>query len=376
MGRLSNLRPLNSAKVNIQIVTPAPLGFNNGNKITALRWVRLLRRLGHKVAVSQFYSGQRCDLLIALHARRSGESIRRFNDQHKDRPIIVVLTGTDLYRDIRTHRQAQRSLDIATRIVALQRNALTELPKRLHSKTRIIYQSAEPFSAAPVRWDGPHFKLSVIGHLRAEKDPLRTALAIRKLPPDSRINVVHVGRSLDSRLEARARAEEKSNSRYRWIGELPHWRTRRVLASSHLTVIPSRMEGSSNVLSEALASSIPVIASKISGLIGTLGENYPGFFPVGNTAQLTILLQRAESERAFYDLLKRSCARVAPLVDPARERRAWSDLLAEFETTNDVPVSPPESMAEPRAKERKQALIAGKSKRNNHRSHISPLLTR
>jgi putative glycosyltransferase (TIGR04348 family) len=317
--------------VRIQLITPAPLRINNGNKVTAVRWLRIFRKLGHTVTLDQSYNTNPCDLLVALHARRSYDSIHRFYALHPERPLIVVLTGTDLYRDIRTNRNAQRSLELATRIVPLQRMALAELPKRLHRKTRVIYQSAEPYRLKPPSWDSRHFKISVIGHLRDEKDPLRTAMAVRGLPPESRIQVLHVGRALDANLEERARTETAKNPRYRWIGELPHWKTRRLLAQSHLTVITSRMEGSSNVLSEAIASSVPVIASRISGLMGTLGKFYPGYFPVGDTGKLAALLTKAESDSAYYRLLKNRCAGLLSLVRPGRELQAWRALLRELE---------------------------------------------
>jgi putative glycosyltransferase (TIGR04348 family) len=316
--------------VKIQLVTPAPLRINNGNKITALRWAGILRKLGHRVCVTQNYDGDPCDLLIALHARRSAASIARFHRLRPKRPLVVVLTGTDLYRDIHTNRKAQRSLELATRLVALQKLALAELPKRLHAKTRIIYQSAEPYKAGrlpPRRM----FRVCVIGHLRAEKDPLRMALAARGLPAASRIQVTHIGRALDDTLERRARAEMKRNRRYRWIGEVSHGKTRSILASSHLLVITSRMEGSSNVLSEALASGVPVIASKIPGLMGTLGNAYPGFFPVGDTRRLTALLAKAETDRQFYARLKRTCKRLAPLAKPSREIANWQRMLRELD---------------------------------------------
>jgi len=317
--------------VRIQLVTPGPLRFNNGNKITALRWGGILRKLGHRVRLTQSYDGEFCGMLIALHARRSAESIARFHRLYPKRPLVVVLTGTDLYRDIRTHRKAQRSLELATRLVALQKMALIELPKRYHSKTRVIYQSAPKIAnrAAP-RGQGP-FKVCVIGHLRAEKDPLRVALAARRVPAASRIQVTHIGRALDDTLERRARAEMKRNRRYRWIGEVSHGKTRSILAGSHLLVITSRMEGSSNVLSEALASDVPVIASKIPGLMGTLGNAFPGFFPAGDTRRLTALLANAETDRQFYALLKRTCKRLAPLVKPSREIGNWQRMLRELD---------------------------------------------
>jgi putative glycosyltransferase (TIGR04348 family) len=325
-----NSRTKRSDNVRIQLITPGPLRLNNGNKITALRWARILRKLGHKVDVDQCYDGARWDLLIALHARRSHASIEKFFQLHPELPLIVVLTGTDLYRDIHNDPTAQRSLEIATRLVALQPMAFAELPKRFHSKTRVIYQSAEPYRRQALRSSKGVFQVCLIGHLREEKDPLRAAVAVRRLPSESRIRIVHIGLALDARLEQQARAEAAHNPRYEWLGELPHWKTRQVLASSNLAVITSRMEGSSNVLSEALASSVPVVASRIPGLMGTLGKRFPGYFPVGDTQGLAALLLRSETDTKFYRRLKRDCARLSHLVKPKREFEAWRRLLSEF----------------------------------------------
>ena len=90
------------------------------------------------------------------------------------------------------------------------------------------------------------------------------------------------------------------------------------------------MEGSSNVLSEALASGVPVIASKIPGLIGTLEENFLGYFKVGDTQGLADLLLKSETDDKFYRALKSACARIAPLVKSAREVADWRRLLREL----------------------------------------------
>lgn len=90
------------------------------------------------------------------------------------------------------------------------------------------------------------------------------------------------------------------------------------------------MEGSSNVLSEAIASSVPVIAAKISGLIGTLGEDFPGYFQPGKTAELARMLRRAESDAGFYRRLKACSVRLRPLVDPRREQSALKNLIREL----------------------------------------------
>jgi putative glycosyltransferase (TIGR04348 family) len=311
--------------VDIQLVTPAPLTLNNGNRITALRWCTLLRKLGHRVRVTQSYDERHCDVLIALHARRSADSIERFHAGHPELPLIVVLTGTDLYRDIRRDRQAKQSLELASRLVVLQRMALRELPRRYHGKTQVIYQSAETLAAKPSRPD--EFRVCLIAHLRDEKDSLRAPMAVRRLPPDSRIELIHIGLALDERLARRAEAEAVRNPRYRWLGQLSHRRTRKLLSESRLVCITSKMEGSSNVLSEALASGVPVIATRIPGLIGTLEEDFPGYFPVGDTKKLRALLRRAETDPQFYRALKRHCARAAKWVRPERELTSWRRLL-------------------------------------------------
>ena len=159
------------------------------------------------------------------------------------------------------------------------------------------------------------------------KDPFRTANAVRLLPASSRIKVLHAGGALSPDMESEALAETKSNPRYSWLGELPRWKTLRLLASSRLLVLTSHMEGGANVVSEALACSIPVISSRISGSIGLLGEGYPGYFPVGDTQALADLLHRVETDQSFYLSLKAWCHRRKEIVSPDREKQSWKCLL-------------------------------------------------
>ena len=218
--------------MNIGLITPAPPRTRHGNRVTALRWSAILKRLGHRVTIAQHYADESFDLLIALHARRSHASIKRFQRLHPDRPLIVALTGTDLYRDLKTSRQAWRSLELATRIIALQPEALKELPEALQHKTRVIYQSVRPFTS--LRTPHSAFRICVIGHLRAVKDPFRAAMAARRLPASSRIQIIHIGKAMTEAMQRRAQREMKINPRYEWRGELSPSQTRRILASSDL----------------------------------------------------------------------------------------------------------------------------------------------
>jgi putative glycosyltransferase (TIGR04348 family) len=315
--------------MKICLVTPAPPGSRKGNRVTALRWARFLRELGHRVGVTQEYRGQRCDVLIALHAGRSFPSIARFHANRPDSPLILALTGTDLYGEIHTSPQAREALQLATRLVVLQPLGIEELPEPLRPRARVIYQSVNPPSFPYQAPRADRFEVCVLGHLRPVKDPFRTAGAARLLPSASKLRVLHLGAALSPDMEQQAQAEMASNPRYRWLGEVSRSRALRILARCRLLALTSQLEGGANVISEALAVGVPVVSSHIAGSIGLLGSDYPGYFPFGNTQALADLLHRAETDPAFYQDLWQRCERLRDLVDPGRERESWRHLLEE-----------------------------------------------
>lgn len=340
--------------MKICIVTPAPAGSRKGNRITALRWTRIFRALGHRVVIAEEYEGARYDLLVALHAWRSAGSVERFRRQHPSSPLIVALTGTDLYGDTRASPLTRQSLELASRLVVLQPLAIAELPEALRERARVIYQSAERPAGGVAPAKGV-FGVCVLAHLRPEKDPLRAAMAARLLPPSSRIRVTHLGAALSDEMGEAARVETVSNPRYRWLGEFPRWKALRVLARSRLLVLTSRMEGGASALSEALAASVPILSSRIPGCIGILGPDYPGYFAVEDTKALAALLARADEDEEFYQALRDCCERLRPLVDPARERESWEGLLRELGADR-------EGKARSRRRERFRLIEAGEDK--------------
>lgn len=316
--------------MRIVLVTPAGPKTRTGNRNTAVRWAGMLRELGHQTTVTTSWDGTPADMMIALHARRSHDSIRRFHETQPDQPLVVILTGTDLYRDIRHDASAQESLELATLLVTLQDQGPLELSPALRRKTRVLYQSALPSAQ---RAQGPaakrHFTVCVVGHLREEKDPFRCAYALDYLPADSRIRVVHLGRAMDKAHEREALRLQKADARYRWLGEVPSWRVRQIMGRSRLMVLSSRMEGGANVISEALSIGLPVIASRVSGNIGMLGENYAGLFPCHDEQALAALLTRAETDGAFYRTLQKQCAARRKLLTPERERKTLAAVVKE-----------------------------------------------
>jgi len=315
--------------MNIFMACPAPTGSRHGNRVTAERWARILRSLGHQLTISNKYSDSPCDLMVALHARKSYPAIARYRKRYPNGPLIIALTGTDLYGDIRTSKRAQKSLELADRLIVLQPCGKAELPAHLRKKVRIIYQSVEPMhrnSIKSERW----FDVCVLGHLREVKDPFRAAEALPMLPDSSRVRIIQVGKAMNAKMAWRAMALAKEEPRYRWYGEVSRIQARRILGRSRLLVLSSVMEGGANVLSEATVAGVPVLASRIPGNIGLLGGRYSGYFPVGDTRALARLLHRAEKDTFYYQRLTSWCAQRKPLFDPDREQAAWAGLLGEI----------------------------------------------
>jgi putative glycosyltransferase (TIGR04348 family) len=278
-----------------------------------LRWAAFLRAAGHRVAISTEWSGEPADVMLALHARRSHASIKEFPG-----PVVLALTGTDVYQDIHTSADARRSIELAQRLIVLQPKAAEEVPGR---KVHVVVQSSSTrLRHRPVK----RFRVCVIGHLRAVKDPLLTLRALQHV--DREIEVIQLGELLEKEVTPKT-----SDPRYRWLGSVPHGRALRWLASSHAMVISSRMEGGANVVCEALRIGVPVLASRIPGNVGLLGEAYAGYFSVGDARALARLL---EKDTSFYEKLKRQIAPLRERVSPRSEARA---LLATFSSLGRSP---------------------------------------
>lgn len=310
------------------IVTPALPGSRAGNRNTAMRWARILRGLGCRVSVQTQWHDEPCEVLVALHARKSHKALSAFRNSHPDYPAILALTGTDIYRDIHQDDESAASLDMATRLIVLQAAALEELTPAQRDKACVIHQSVTTslVPSPPVR----KFRICVLGHLREEKDPFLLALALRKLPC-SGIEVVQAGKSLSPALARVAERHMREDPRYHWVGELPHWAAMRLLSRSHVMVISSRMEGGAHVVSEAIAIGVPVIASDIPGNRGLLGNEYPAYFQIGDCVRLAELIQRAIDDGRFLRSLVEATVRRRSLVDVKRERRSWQRLLRELD---------------------------------------------
>ena len=318
------LRPL------LCIVTPALANANNGNWQTASRWARMLAA-DYRVQLLDRWTpgpGESPEALIALHARRSAESIAAWTARRPAGPLVVVLTGTDLYRDIHTDPCAQHSLAVAQRLVVLHERAIDDLPPPHRDKAVACFQSTS--ARSPARKTQRHLRALMVGHLRAEKSPDTYFGAARLLTQRADIRLDHIGAALDAALGRAAEAVQQACPHYRWLGALPHAITRDRIQRAHLLVHSSLIEGGAHVVMEAVRSGTPVLASRIAGNVGMLGPGYAGYFEPGDDQGLAALLQRCRDEPGILQHLATQCAARAPLFAPARERATLLAMMADL----------------------------------------------
>ena len=286
-----------------------------------------MRRLGHRVTVQFDWDGTPGDMMVAIHAWRSASSIARFRQQFPGRPLAVALSGTDIYRFQHSHpEETLRSMEMADALVCLHDLVHRAIPEAHRKKLHVVHQSAAPMTrvrSPSVRT----FDVCIVGHLREEKDPFRAAFAARGLPQQSRLRIFHLGKAHNDEWAGQARTEMEINPRYHWRGEVGAWQVRKEFLKTHALVHSSVMEGGANVVSEALVAGVPVIASDIDGNVGLLGEDYPGYYPVADTDALSALLQRAENDRDFLQLLQEHGNKRKHLFTPEREHSRWQALL-------------------------------------------------
>ena len=318
---------------SVCIVTPALADANNGNWQTARRWAAMLSG-DYAVRLCRQWpdGGTEPDVLIALHARRSAPSVAAWAQAHPQRPLLLALTGTDLYRDIAHDANAQRSLALATRLLVLQDQAPQAVPEVWRDKVRGVFQSCS--ARQPLPKPAQRLRVVVVGHLRDEKAPQTVWAAARLLSSGEGIAIDHVGAALDADLGCEAEATQAACPHYRWLGAQPHEVARRRIQRAHLLLHPSRLEGGAHVVMEAMRSGTPVLASRVDGNVGMLGTDYAGYFAPDDAQMLVALLrlcrqEQTRGEAGLLHTLQRQSEQRATLFEPASERDALRQLMAE-----------------------------------------------
>jgi putative glycosyltransferase (TIGR04348 family) len=309
---------------SLVIVTPALADANNGNWQTAQRWARLLQST-YRVRLTDRWADGDEDLMVALHARRSAPSILAWRAAPVQRPLVLALTGTDLYRDIDVDPAARQSLAMADALVTLNALGARRLPPALRSKCHLVLQSCP--TRQPLAKTTRHLRAVAVGHLRAEKDPRTFFRAVQRLADRQDIFFDHLGVALDPVLGQEAAALAATQSRYRWLGGLPHAVARRRIQAAHVLVHSSVMEGGAHVVIEAIRSGTPVLASRIDGNLGLLGDDYEGTFDVGDDLGLSTLIRQARDDPDMLLRLQQQVARRASLFSPESERTSLRRVL-------------------------------------------------
>ena len=318
------------ARPRVVIVCPATAASNNGNWRTAARWQRLLRPAA-EVRIVQVWpdaSGQQDDVMLALHARKSAPAIEAWHARHGSRGLGVALTGTDLYPDIRRDALAMRSLQQAAALVVLQEHGVQALPPAFRDKARVIFQSCA--QRQTLRKTSHHLRAVVVGHLREEKNPHMLWRAVRAISPDAGILIDHIGDALDPAMAHEAQATAQACPHYRWLQGLSHSATLQRIQRAHLLVHTSRSEGGAIVITEAIRSGTPVLATRIDGNVGLLGTNYGGLVePDDDQALAARLLQcrsaQAHGETGLLQVWQAQCQARSALLEPQAERAALLD---------------------------------------------------
>jgi putative glycosyltransferase (TIGR04348 family) len=312
---------------SVLIVSPYAASANNGNWRTAERWAGLLGDDYDVIVRTPGDPLPAADLLIALLARRAHAAVRAWCGRSPRRPCLVVLTGTDLYRDVPGQDAAAlESLDLADGLVVLQERAVGCLPPQHRGKASVVYQSAAALPA--YRKTALALRSLYVGHIRPEKDPLTFVHAAAALAGRRDVRFVLIGGARDAALARSVRQAAAALPNLAMPGALSHARTRERIRRAHVLVVPSRMEGGANVVVEAITCGTPVLASDCDGNVGMLGDGYPGYFGVGDAAALAHLLVRCREDRRFLGRLTRACAARAPLFRPQAERRALAAAIA------------------------------------------------
>lgn len=338
-------------KTTVLIASPFGQKTQTGNWQTARRYADHLQGVGYEVTVLAEYDGLQplpaCETAIVLHAKRSrsvAEALTRTGT-----PFAVVLTGTDLYADLQhpnipDFQACQQTIDAAQLVVTLQSRAAEELVRILPQtagKRRVIAQ-AVPLEA-PDRWapsyvqtPGTALTWLISGHVRSEKDPLTGLAGFAQAFPSacladgSPTHLTHVGGARDpSAAEALVTAANQMPSgSITLMGARPHDQAVGLMGQHHCLIQPSRMEGGALVISEAAAHRLPVLASRIDGHLGLLGEDYPGYFQVGSPADLAILMRRFAESVAFRDDLRSALIQNTPaLTSPSLEKTQLKSLI-------------------------------------------------
>lgn len=313
--------------MKVCVASPYPLSELKGNSVTTKRIVEILQEGRIDARGSHLYDGLPADVLISLHAVKGAPAVEEFCEKRPEGRVVVLIAGTDLYDTLPKGSEAgYRALEKADRIVVVQETAVQRLPEIFQEKAVVVPNSLDPISVEANPGESP-FIISVVGHPRPVKRPFLTIESVSKHPEWEDLEVWLIGKALDD--ESRRKAEEwgEKDARFRWFGGLPREEALKLLAKSNLTVNSSVSEMGANAILEAMTIGVPVLASRVEGNEGLLGEDYPGYF---DEDELENVLQAVVDKRVDLKEWVRLATERLPLFSRERESACWLELLEDL----------------------------------------------
>jgi len=119
----------------IRFIEAPAHNIRNGNVVTSERWRRFFEELGHGVTSSPSANDEPCDILVAFNASKNRQAILEARNGGIAGHIVICLTGTDLYVDLKNDPSALDVLYLADQLAVLQPMALHELAPRPAAQT-------------------------------------------------------------------------------------------------------------------------------------------------------------------------------------------------------------------------------------------------
>lgn len=313
--------------MKVCVASPYPLSELKGNSVTTDRIVAMLNEGGVDARGSHGYDGDPADVLIALHAVKGAPAVFDFREKAPQGKVIVLLTGTDIYQGLPEGSEiGHDALRSADRIVVPQEAAILRLPEEVRDKTVVIRSSLDPIAIKAGPLKSP-FVISVVGHPRPVKRSFLTIETVARHPEWRDLEVWQIGQALDEESRKTAAAWVRNDHRYRWFGGLPRQESLARCAESSLMINSSILEGGAHAVLEAMTMGVPVLASRIEGNVGLLGDDYPGYFEEG---KLDEALQAIVDKRVDLEDWASLASERMDRFSRESESTSWLDLLAEL----------------------------------------------
>ena len=227
--------------MQILIASPYPLDSPKGNSITALRIERLLKQAGHQASAVHGTLTAGADAMIALHATKTYPLSAAFKQQHPGKPLILYLTGTDLYRDLLEKKSdCLNAMELADILVVSQPASLSSIPAQYQQKSRVVRASImlpelEDVSPPPQ----PSFAL--VAHLRPVKNPFLLNRALEQLHALP-LHAYTLGSALDEKMIEDAHSWQAKDPRFRWLDNVPYPQALSWISQVTATINSSHLE--------------------------------------------------------------------------------------------------------------------------------------